>query len=273
LLFFLREHALEEDLLRANKCLKSLEKSSHTTVVIFNQGFWNNDQLTDYLKAFELECKIIGNGENVGTVKGRQACFEWVWENYPQSSYVSELHLDMIFTNNWEDPLVDYLNEHDEPLICAGLVDKNGWMNKDTVVAAPPQCLEEMDDYLANLRKNVIKQGLAHPCIHDLEVLKAVAGFDTKFFKEKNAFEDDSLLITYHYYYGTRINWKPKINYNSVVFHERSGQLEGGGYSLGNFEGLVRQYGAMGLKYLGDLRISDWSGDFFTAHFHALRRD
>ena len=272
LLFFLREHAQEEDLLKANKCLKSLEKSRHKAVVIFNQGFWDNKQLNDYLKSFELDCVVIGNGENVGTVKGRQACFEWVWENDPKTSFVSELHLDMIFTKHWEDPLVNYLNEHDEPLIACGIVDKNGRVDKDTVAPAPPNHLEEMDDYLAKLKKDVIVQGFVHPCIHDLTVLKEVSGFDTKFFKEKNAFEDDSLLISYHYYYGTKVNWKPKINYNSIVFHERSGQLDGGSYAMGNFEGLVKQYGAMGLKYLGDLCISEWSGNFFTEKFHELRQ-
>jgi len=271
LLFFLREHALEEDLLRANKCLKSLEKSCYKSVIIFNQGFWSNKQLKDYLTTFELNYVIIGSGENVGTVKGRQACFEWVWENCQDSLFVSELHLDMIFTSNWEEPLIKYLNEYDEPLISCGIVDKTGKINKE-VAPTPPHHLDEMDDYLAKLKKDVITQGFTHPCIHNLTVLKEVSGFDTKFFKEKNAFEDDSLLISYHYYYGTKVNWRPKINYNSVVFHEQSGQLDGGSYAMGNFEGLVRQYGAMGLKYLGDLRISEWSGNFFTEQFHALRR-
>ena len=137
LLFFLRENSQGDDLARADKCLKSLEKSSHKTVVVYNQGFWNNAKLNDYLKSFNLNCIVIGAGINAGIVKGRQACFEYIWKNFKNALFVSELHLDMIFTHNWELPLIDYLNTHNEPVISCGIVEKNGNMPFLNTTVAP----------------------------------------------------------------------------------------------------------------------------------------
>ena len=62
----------------------------------------------------------------MGTAIGRQKCFEYIWELMPDTEYISEIHPDMVFVPHWEDPLVDYLESHDEPLICCGILDKNG---------------------------------------------------------------------------------------------------------------------------------------------------
>ena len=265
LLFFLRENSLNADLTRAEKCLQSLEKSNFKTTVIYNQGFWDNDKLATYLKQFSLDYTIIGNGTNVGIVEGRQECFEWIWSNLPNTSFVSELHLDMIFTHNWETPLVDYLNTHDEPVIGCGIVDKFGQMPFKNTVAPPLFDFDKLDDYLIKLRSDSVVHGFTHPCVHKLDILKEIGGLDTALLKGKQAFEDDSLLLGYHYYYGTKANWKPKVNYKTVVYHEIGGQR----YDLTdsvmiNFEGLIRQYGAMGLKQLANLHANEWSVKFFT---------
>jgi len=273
LLFFLRENTLDDDLARAEKCLKSLEKSRYKTIIIYNQGFWDNIQLENYLKSFRLDYLIIGTGVNVGIVAGRQNCFEKTWNNFLNAQFVSELHLDMVFTHYWEDPLVEYLSIHDEPVIGSGIVDKHGRMEfLNTIASTPPINLSEMDDYLNRLKTDSIVHGFTHPCVHNLDILKKINGLDTNFLKGKQAFEDDSLLLGYHYFYGTRANWKPKVNYNTVVFHEIGGQrFDLTDSVMINFEGLVRQYGAMGLKQLACLHKNDWSVMFFTEQLNAIR--
>lgn len=273
LLFFLRENSLAEDLAKAEKCLKSLEKSAAKTVIIYNQGFWNNSRLNDYLKSFQLDCIVRGNGENAGIVIGRQACFEWAWRHFPQALFISELHLDMIFTPCWERPLLDYLKSHNEPVIGCGIVDKNGRMACLNTAVTPPKDLSDMDDYLLRLRADSIVPGFTHPCIHNLDILREIGGFDPIFLQGKQAFEDDSLLLGYHYYYGTKANWKPKVNYQTVVYHEIGGQrYDSSDGIMINFEGLVRQYGAMGIKRLANLHQNDWSIKFFTDKFNALSK-
>lgn len=272
LLFFLRESSLAADLTRAERCLKSLEKSNFKTVVIYNQGFWSNDELKDYLKSFSLNYTVIGSGTNVGIVNGRQACFEWIFQNLTNVPFVSELHLDMIFTHNWETPLIDYLNSKDEPVIGCGIVDKYGQMPFQTMIEPPPfDDFNKLDNYLAKLRSDSVIHGFTHPCIHKMDILKEIGGLNTTLLNGKQAFEDDSLLLGYHYYYGTKTNWKPKVNYNSVVYHEIGGQR----YDLAdsvmvNFEGLVRQYGAMGLKQLANIHANDWSVKFFTQQYNFI---
>jgi len=265
---------LEADLARAHACLKSLEKSTFKTIVIYNQGFWDNNRLEDYLKSFGLDCVVIGSGVNVGIVQGRQACFEWIWSNLPNISFVSELHMDMIFTHNWETPLVDYLKDHNEPVISCGIVDKFRQMPFQNIVAPPiPTDLEALDNYLLKLRVDSVVYGFTHPCVHKLDILKEIGGLNTSLLKGKQAFEDDSLLLGYHYYYGTKANWKPSVNYNTVVYHEIGGQRYDLTDSLMvNFEGLVRQYGAMGLKQLANLHTNDWSVRFFTDQYNSMAK-
>jgi hypothetical protein len=78
--------------------------------------------------------------------------------------------------------------------------------------------------------------------------------------------------VGYHYYCGTRVNWRPKINLNSVVYHAVGGQRYAiGGDMYENFHGLVRQYGAMGLKVLGEIHVGPWQKQFFPENYAALR--
>ena len=126
---------------------------------------------------------------------------------------------------------------------------------------------------MAALKQDTIIRGFTHPCIHNLNILKEIGGLNTAFLKGKQAFEDDSLLLGYHYYYGTKTNWKPKVNYQTVVYHEIGGQR----YDLNdnimiNFDGLIKQYGAMGIKRLANIHKNDWSVNFFTEQFNALSR-
>jgi len=271
-LFLLRENALQADLAKADRCFQSLEKSAHKTVIVWNQGFWSNERVQSYLDAFALHCVIIGSGSNSGIVVGRQSCFEYIWANYPGALFVSELHLDMVFTSRWEDPLVEYLYAHDEPMIGCGIVSMTGFMpSLNVTVQPPPHDINEIEDYLTTLKRNEVGQGLTHPCIHKLEVLQAVGGYNTSFMTGMQAFEDDSLLVSYHYYYGTRANWAPKVNYRSIVIHELGGQRFGlRDDMMVNLSGLVRQYGAMGMKSLSNMHSSAWHVQFFGGKFREI---
>jgi hypothetical protein len=266
LLFMVRQ---EQDMMFAVNCLKSLENSTYRTVVIYNQGNWSNDMLKSFLVHFKLDCHIIGDGMNVGTTVGRQRCFEYIWENMPDTLYISELHLDMLFPPNWENALVRYLESSDEPLIGCGIVDKNGMMpflNKNVTL---PDTTAQYADFLVGLRTDSVVHGFTNPCVHVSEILKKTGGYNTNFLKGRQCFEDDSMLLGYYYYYGTKHGWYPKVNYNSVVYHEVAGQrMTTGGSTGDNYAGLVKQYGVMGLKALSELHCSAWHRSFFLDRYN-----
>jgi len=271
LLFLLRENRLTNDLALAKACLQSLEGSAYKTVVVFNQGFFTGDKLKEFLNEFKLDFYVIGEGVNVGTTAGRQRCFEYVWENFADCGYISELHLDMIFPERWEDAMTDYLNTHGEPMVSCGIVDSQGNMPFLNKTAVLPQAKEEYDAFLQGLREDIILHGFTNPCIHVSQILKKAGGYNPSFFKGGQCFEDDSMLLGYYYYYGTRQNWYPKINFNSVVYHAIAGQrLNMVGDVMVNFNGLVKQYGLMGLKHLSALHKSAWHKSFFQTQYDRL---
>ena len=271
LLFLLRENRLAEDLDMAKACLQSLAASAHKTVVVYNQGFWTNDRLKEFLSGFGLDCHVIGEGANVGTSMGRQRCFDYVWENFSDSLYISELHLDMLFPPLWENALTDYLDTHDEPLISCGIVDKQGsmpFLNRTFVL---PKAKEEFGSFLQSLREDTVLHGFTNPCIHVSKALKESGGYNTDFLKGGQCFEDDSMLLGYYYYYGTKRNWFPKISFNSVVYHAIAGQrMNMGGDVMVNFNGLIKQYGLMGLKHLSMLHKSEWHKSFFLMQYNKM---
>jgi hypothetical protein len=103
------------------------------------------------------------------------------------------------------------------------------------------------------------------------EILKATGGYNVQFLKGGQCFEDDSMLLGYYYYYGTKANWHPKIYFGSVVYHAVAGQRNGvSGNVMVNFNGLVRQYGAMGLKALCGLHESQWHKRFFFEQYNSI---
>lgn len=263
LLLLVREESSMQDLHMVETCLKSLEESEYTTLVIFNQGGLTNQELQEYLTSFRLHGIVIGNGTNTGTVVGRQSCFSYIYQHFPEAEYISELHPDMIFVPHWEKALVDYLSLHpEEPVIGCGIVSDP---------SIPDREPEERNGFLAQFQGDRTERGFTLPCIHRAEVLKAVGGYDARFLTGMQAFEDDSLLLGYHYYYGTRTHWVPKIHYGSVVYHAVAGQRFGMGDSpYVNFEGLVRQYGAMGVRTLADIHVNPWQVQFFTGQFSRM---
>jgi hypothetical protein len=271
LLFLFRPDLYAMDIAMAQACLRSLEASAYKKVVVYNQGFLSNEQVTEFLSAYDLDCVVIGGGTNAGTAIGRQSCFQHIWEHEPDTEYISELHLDMRFTSHWEDPLIEYLENNEEPLISCGIIDKNGqlpFLNKQVIF---PDASGVNEEFLAGLRENSIVHGFTNPCLHVSKILKATGGYNALFLKGGQCFEDDSMLLGYYYYYGTKANWQPKINYNSVVYHAVAGQrLSTSGNVMVNFNGLVKQYGAMGLKALSGLHESPWHKRFFFDQYNSI---
>lgn len=271
MLLFIREQKKEEDIQRVMRCLISLKESTYQTVVLFNQGCFTNEELKMFLSAVPMELRIIGEGQNMGTTLARQACFSYIYKELPGTEYISEIHPDMVFTPHWEDPLVDFLEQNDEPVISCGIVDKKGEMPFLHKKVTLPEKDEEVVPFLEGLKADIILPGFSNPCIHNAEVLKAVGGYDAKFLKGPQCFEDDSLLLGYYYYYGTRAGWIPKINFRSVVLHEIAGQRIGLGQNmLTNFQGLCKQYGAMGLRHLSSIHSSFWHKGFFAQEYQKM---
>lgn len=272
LLFLLRPEKYPEDINLAKTCLKSLEKGSHKTLVVYNQGPFSNEELEDFLRQFKLDCTVIGGMGNVGIAEGRQRCFQYIWDNRPDTEFISEIHLDMIFTHHWEDVLLDFLSSNDEPMVSAGIIDQSGALPFfDQAAREMPSDFEGYDSFLHELRCDRIVHGFTHPCIHKAEIIREIGGYNTKFLEGKQCFEDDSLLLGYYYYYGTKADWHPKVNYNSVVYHAVALQrLDLHDSIMPNYNGLVKQYGAMGIKSLSHLHKSAWHKRFFIDKYNEM---
>lgn len=274
LLFLLRQKNTSEDIDLAKENLKSLEKSSYSTLVVYNQGPMSNEELEDFLHQFDLHCIIIGEGINVGITAGRQSCFQYIWDHYPDTGFISELHMDMIFPPHWEDAMLEYLNTTDEPAVSVGIINKKGTMPfVDDTVRKMPDNFEAYSSFLSGLCCNKIVHGFTHPCIHKSAILKETGGYNTHFLKGRQCFEDDSLLLGYYYYYGTKADWHPKINLNSVVYHAVALQrLDIHGNININLDGLIKQYGAMGMKSLSHLHKSAWHKNFFQDKYNEMAK-
>lgn len=267
LLFMIRKDFFEEDLIMAGKCFETLSFSEENTVVIYNQGFLSNDELEGFLAPYNINYHILGDGFNIGIPQARQTCFEYIWDVYPDVPYISEIHLDMIFPANWYTELITYLEENDEPLISPAIITKSGEIapSGNGNFSLP----EQLDDLLILLKdvcKDEVVKGFVHPVIHRTSALKSIGGYDVVFLSGKQAYEDDSLLLGYYYFIGTRNNWYPKVCFKSVVYHAYLGQrltLEDlKEEQRKNLEGLLSQYGARGFKHLTELHILD-SKDHF----------
>lgn len=269
LLLYIRPENEVEDIKLLAQCLTSLEKSTFKTVIIYNQGFWDYNRIKAFVSNFHLDCIIIGDAENVGIVQGRQACFQYIWANHPGTEFISELHLDMIFTKHWEDPLIDFLDSNDEPVVGCGIVNRKEELVYTGKTAGPlPANPDEMDAYFYSLRSDTIIDGFVHPCIHKSSILKEIGGFDTRFLTGKHCFEDDSCLLGYFYYYGTKANWRPKMCCRSVVYHATEKQRYSTGETIWvNFDGLLRQYGLMGILQLSKIHEFSCSKEFFMQEF------
>lgn len=275
LLWFLNddERLLQKQMLMITSCLKSFEQTKDNFCIIYNQGIFTNEQLKEYLEIYNFEFVILGNGKNIGIPEARQICFKYIWKNFPEIDYISELHLDMIFPNDWYIPLIDFLEKNDDPVISPGIITSSGFLvPSDEKNSAEIVGTMDNSDYRSwinvcnRVRKNEIIRGFTHPAIHKNQVIREIGGYNTKYFKGKQGFEDDSLLVSYLYYMGTRTGWYPKSNYNSIVYHAAGFQrLDLDDFQqdvLQNLNGLIKMYGMIGIEQLMNLHNKCRKKDF-----------
>ncbi|MBP1990857.1 hypothetical protein [Paenibacillus eucommiae] len=265
------EASLAEDLIMAKQCFQSLLASEDHLVVIYNQGCLSNEEWQNILSAIGLSAVILGNGENIGIAQARQACFQYIWDHHSEVDYISEIHVDMIFPANWYVPLIDFLAGSDEPMISPGIVTQYGELQPIQLGTPVPATPQEMIALLESLSRDECHPGFVHPVVHKAHILKEIGGYDVRFFKGKQGYEDDSLLLGYLYYLGTRTHWRPKCYLKSWVYHATMAQR----MSLANkhldFDlneaGLFYQYGAKGMQQLSIIHPTSPTFDLMIDKF------
>lgn len=264
----IRSTHMDTDLNMARLCIQSLAASVRQTVVIYNQGALSNNELTRFLSQFSLDFIVLGDAQNVGIAKARQACFEYIWSHEKNVSYISEIHLDMMFPQYWYTSLIDYLKRTDEPMVSPGILTSNAELHPQMTYVE--QLIETMSQgeillLLASLESDTVLEGFVHPVIHKSKILMEVGGYDTKFLSGKQGYEDDSLLLGYLYYMGTKTKWKPKCYLKTCVYHATMAQRMSLADKEPEFDknllGLKRQYGVYGLIHLGNLHRQ---GNYFS---------
>lgn len=256
------------DLILADRCLGSLARSCpRGHLVLYNQGEMSNRELARYLAKFNLQADVLGAGENVGIVQGRQACFEHIWSRHQEAEYITEIHVDMIFPSRWVEGLVHFLHTRaEEPMVCPGILTARGELRPEAECGALPADLplddpERMDGLLRGLTRDEVREGFVHPVLHRAKTLQAVGGYDPLFLKGKQGYEDDSLLLGYRYYLGTGKDWRPKCCLRVRVYHatlaQRAATDDRTESLCANLQGLLYQYGIKGLMELAAIHRDD----------------
>lgn len=275
---FLRQSQddFKKDMKMLRLCLRSMELSSEKNLVIYNQGPLSNMEVGDLLSTYSLSVHIIGGGENVGIAGGRQECFKFIWNNFANVDFVSEIHVDMILPQDWYVPLIKFLQETDEPMVSPGIVTQWGEVyprmtNSKIDMPIETMGLDEIFTVLSQLAKNIVVEGFVHPVVHKNAILNLIGGYDCHYLQGKQGFEDDSLLLGYLYYMGLRTNWRPKALMSSIVYHagmfQRMSVYKQGDTDM-NLNGLIRQYGGYGLKHLSRLHPQ---GSYFSTLYEELK--
>lgn len=263
LTFFVRESSpyREYDMKMVQDCFFSLQQSEEKVIVIYNQGCLTNSEIRELLVPYHVNPIIIGDGGNIGIAQARQACFEYIWNNFSEVPFICEIHVDMVFPVNWYQPLIEFLENSDEPLISPGVFALDGKLypeNKSAGVEEIPSEHAALCTLLEKLKKNELREGFLNPVIYKSNVLKEVGGYDCRFLKGKQGYEDDSLLLGFLYYMGTRTQWTPKCNLKSWIYHATGGQrmtIPGKEKEFAlNLNGLFCQYGANGFRQLARMR-------------------
>ncbi len=277
--WFIREAPLkEEDLAMALKSLASLALSADSFVVLYNQGCIGTTELERLLEASGIKAEVLGEGTNIGIAKARQACFEHIWEKYPETSFISEIHVDMLFPAGWYLPLIDYLQQTGEPLVSPGILTGYGELQPiGQQLSREAAEAGSMLEVLASLARNEIAHGFVHPVVHNSDILRRIGGYDTSFLRGKQGYEDDSLLLGCCYYMGLRSGWRPACNLNTWVYHATMAQrmslpdkqLD---FAL-NEQGLLRQYGAYGLKHLAELHGQPGAFEYIASRYVIKERE
>ncbi|MBD2847634.1 hypothetical protein IDH44_20785 [Paenibacillus sp. IB182496] len=250
----IREQHRQFDLEMALSALTTLARSGERRVVLYNQGSLPNEELDAITVAAGVEAVVLGSGVNIGIAQARQACFDYIWSHLPQTAYISEVHVDMLFPPSWHAPLIDYLERSGEPMACPGILTASGELQPLGEWIPPPPDAPAILERLAELPRSGVRAGFVHPVIHRAAALRAVGGYPVREMPGKQGYEDDALLLAYHYYMGTRVDWRPVCVLGSWVYHATMAQrmsLPGKEAEFQvNERALVRQYGVQGLRRL-----------------------
>ncbi|MFO1031271.1 MAG: hypothetical protein U1F60_09340 [Planctomycetota bacterium] len=251
------------DLPMANACLASLAAAEPgARLVVCNQGYLPTPELSAWLRSFALDTVVVGSGQNVGIAAGRSACFQWLWRHEPPQ-YLSEIHLDMLFPPGWSAELAAFLDANpDEPLVAPGILTANGELAPDVrrVVVLEAAWWEQsaaIQGSLRQWREPRAVQAFVHPVLHRSEALRAIGGYDTRFLRGMQGYEDDSLLLGHRLRLGIARDWRPKCWLGARVFHATLAQrMTVGNLAQSvvvNLNGLLAQYGVVGLEQLAAL--------------------
>lgn len=245
----------ENDLKLARDCFESLTYSDDVCLFVYNQGDLTVDEINGLIGPYNLEYHILGSGENVGIPKAKYIIVNHILNNFPEIEYIAETHLDMIFMPNWHIPLIEFLKETDEPMVCSRIIcgTNNYYTIQDTgEVVQLPSDVKSMSFKLQELAEDkILPNNFTHPAIYQAKDLRGINFFDVGFLTGKQNFEDTSILIGFSYYMGTKNNWMIKCCLNSCNYHRIEGQrlrTQASDDYNKNLHGLITQYGAYGIK-------------------------
>lgn len=259
-----------QDMVMAMECFESLERIENVQLVIYNQGYLSNKQLELFMEDYNFGVHILGEASNAGITKARYKCLEYIWKTWPDVAYIAEAHVDMVFTPNWHKPLIEFMERTGEPMACPRILryeDGAYRTNFSDDTYAFPRNLDERIKILEGLQEDRVEEKFVHPVIHNAKVLKEIHPYDVRFLTGFQGYEDDSIVLGYNYYVGTKANWRPKIYMGSCVYHKTLAQrmgLPNLHQEFGrNYEGLKVQYGAYGFEALGRIHKSEIFMDCF----------
>lgn len=259
-----------EDMVMAMECFESLERIENIQLVIYNQGYLTNKQLKIFMEDYNIGVHILGEGSNVGITKARHECLEYIWKTWPDTKYIAEAHVDMVFTPNWDKPLIAFMERTGEPMVCPRiLIFEEGQYktNFSDQTFDFSKNLNERIKLLESLQEHRVEEKFVHPVIHNASVLKEIHPYDVRFLTGHQGYEDDSIVLGYNYYQGTKMKWRPKMYMGSCVYHKTLAQRMGlpnlfQEFSK-NYEGIKMQYGAYGFESLARIHNSTIFEDDF----------
>lgn len=272
----IRNASRQEDIEMALACLRSLRLSDDDHTIVYHQGEIDRETLDQLLSQSGITADVLGDGRNVGIAAARQACFEHVYRHYPDTHYLSEIHIDMLFPPNWYAPLIEHLEQSSEPMLCPGIVTSSGRLEPLGQQVRLPDDNAELISQLQSLSSlGGLIPGFVHPVVHRKAALQAAGGYDLEYFRGKQGYEDDSLLLGYAYYMGTRTGWRPQCLLSSWVYHATMAQRMSLPDKLEDFRqnelGLIQQYGGYGLKRLAYLHQSELFDRKYQQYVEYLR--
>lgn len=241
----------------AMECFDSLERIENVELVIYNQGHLTNNQLKLFMEDYNFNVHILGNATNAGITVARHECLEYIFKTWPDVNYIAEAHVDMVFTPNWHKPLIAFMERTGEPIVCPRILiyeDGAYRTNFSDQTFDFPKDLSERITLLESLQEDRVEEKFVHPVIHNAKVLREIHPYDIRFLTGKQGYEDDSILLGYNYYIGTKHKWRPKLYMGSCVYHKTLAQrtmLPGIYEEFGrNYAGIRTQYGAYGFEQL-----------------------